>query len=260
MELSSAIPYGYQADQYAGLLLEALSIGTGSYIYPLLQVTSEKGERVTCIYSRINGVDADKLLNPFPAVQPHEAENLNVFVNKYIKIVNEPYSPLFGYWFRILGEASGELENRALVITTAIEGMIKEYYSSKGLPDYEFLMQVEAAIPIVKSMSIGKRVLERILSTLGNAKSASPKNALYQISQRGLFSEDLINLWKKLRNRSAHADQLRKNDEELQEYLDEVHGCLELFYVLLLSHVGYQGQYYEYSKKGWPVSAIVIST
>lgn len=256
IEISSDIPVEKRADQYSDLLLEALSIGIGSYLYPIVQVVSEGTQRQTCIYSRRSSSDADKLLNPFPIEQPHEAENLNIFVEKYTEKLGEPNSPLFGYWFRILGEASGELENKALVITTAIEGVIKEYYSKQGFPDSEFLGQVDAAIPIIKSSGITRRVLERVLSTLGNAKSPSPKNALYEIAKSGTFTEDLIKLWVKLRNRSAHADQLRKNDEELQAYLDEVHGCLELFFVLLLSCVGYHGPYYEYSKEGWPVSAI----
>ena len=93
---------------------------------------------------------------------------------------------------------------------------------------------------------------ERIEASLGSAKFGAPKGALYTLAHNGVISEALVKLWIKLRNKAAHADQLRRTEEELQGFLDEVHGCMELFYALLLHHVGYVGKYYQYSIREWP--------
>lgn len=259
LEISAAIPSAQKAEQYSNLLVQALSIGTGNFLYPLVQVISAGGKRITSIYARKSDGSSAKLLTPFPLENPHGSTNLEAFVSKYITKIGEPYSPIFGYWFRILGESSGELENMALVLTTCIEGTIKKYYPDYGLPDSEFLGQVTEAIEILKTSHIEKRAKDRILSTLNSAKKPSTKNALREFAKNGVISESLVNIWVRLRNKSAHADQLKRNKQELQKFLDDVHGAHELFYVLLLFRVGYEGEYFQYSKGGWPVSSKVAS-
>lgn len=259
LEISAVIPSVQKAEHYSNLLVEALSIGTGNFLYPLVQVISAGGKKITSIYARKIGGSSAKLLTPFPVQNPHGSTNLNAFVSKYVTKIGEPNSPIFGYWFRILGESSGELENMALVLTTCIEGTIKKYYPNYGLPDSEFLGQVTEAIEKLKKSHFEKRTKSRILSTLASAKNPSTKNALREFAKNGVISESLVKLWVRLRNKSAHADQLKRNEQELQEFLDDVHGALELFYVLLLFHVGYEGEYFQYSKKRWPVSSQVAS-
>jgi hypothetical protein len=259
LELSAGIPQGADATLFSNLLLEAISVAIGSFLRPLVQVITNGSTRSTSIFSKTNDTDKDKLQEPIPVSQPDDAVNLNEFVNKYVTSFSEPYSMFFGYWFRILSESSGELENRALVLTTSIQGSLKEYYSGFGLPDSEFLKQVSSASEIIQSLEIGARAKERILSTLENAKLASPKGALYALAKENRIPHDLIQTWVKLRNKSAHADELKKNKLELQEFLNETYGCLELFYSLLLSHIKYVGKFIQYSRENWPASSKVES-
>ena len=108
---------------------------------------------------------------------------------------------------------------------------MKEYYKKYGLPDAEFLEQVSSAKEVTDKLDIGKRAKGRVLSSLGNAKSATPKGALYALSKEKLIPEHLIKVWVELRNKSVHADELNKNDQEMQEFLYQTYGCQELFYL-----------------------------
>ena len=252
VQVATNVPEGMEAEEFSNRLLEALSIGVGRYIDPQIRAIVEGDVRFICVRSRKASDDLRKLLTPFPSENPHDSKSLNDFVASYIAKISEPLSDMFGFWFRILGEAGGQLENEALVLTSCIEGVLKAYYPLVGKPDAEFLFQVETSRETLKSVELGSRVRERIEASLGSAKFGAPKGALYTLAHNGVISEALVKLWIKLRNKAAHADQLRRTEEELQGFLDEVHGCMELFYALLLHHVGYVGKYCQYSIREWP--------
>ena len=140
------------------------------------------------------------------------------------------------------------------MLTTAIEGLLKKYFSEHGAPDADFVAQAEDAKPKIKAADIGQRIKERILSSLGNALSSTPKNSLHSLVVSEIIPVELIKTWSELRNKSAHADELKQSDAELQDFLDQLFGCLELFYCLLLKHIEYKGNYIRYSQTGWPVA------
>lgn len=239
-------------DDYLDLILEALGIGIGYHLRPHLKIANHLGRRIQVIYSRATDDRQLKLPPPIPTSYPHNAKNLQDFVDKFIHTITESNSPLAGYWFRVLQAFSGEVENSALVLTTAIEGLLRNYHSAIGIPDEEFIKQLNDAEKLINGLPLEKRVKNRIISTLSNAKAASPKNSLYALVGTGLISEDLVSLWKKLRNKSAHADELRFETHELQAFIDELHGCLELFYRLILGEIEYSGEILQYSVSDWP--------
>ena len=138
--------------------------------------------------------------------------------------------------------------------------MLKDYYSGIGGPDEEFLKQLKDAKPLIKALPVEERVKNYIMSTLGNAKRTSPKNSLYALAQTKLFSENMVALWTKLRNKSTHADELKFETHELQAFIDELHGCLELFYRLVLGKIGYSGEIVQYSVTGWPETKLSAVT
>lgn len=240
-------------DKYTNILIEAISICTGAFLRPKLRVESNKDRKLAVIYSTGKPL-IQELQSPIDGMNTRETVNLEEFARKYTNKVSEPFTELFGYWYRIFSDSSGELENRALVLTTSIEGLLKKYFSEHGIPDADFVAQAKDAKPKIKSVDIGSRIKERILSSLGNALSSTPKNSLHSLAASEIIPVDLIKIWSELRNKSAHADELKQSDSELQEFLDQLFGCLELFYCLLLRHIEYKGNYIRYSQTGWPVA------
>lgn len=240
-------------DKYSNILIESVSICTGAFLRPKLRIESNKERRLAVIYSAGKPL-TQELQSPIDGMSTRESAHFEEFARKYTKKVTEPFTELFGYWYRVFSESSGELENRALVLTTAIEGLLKKYFQEHGIPDPEFIAQVNDAKPKIKAIEIGKRVKERILSSLGNAISPTAKNSLHSLADSEIIPDELIKTWSELRNKSAHADELKQSDAELQIFLDQLFGCLELFYCLLLRHIEYKGNYIRYSQIDWPAA------
>lgn len=255
LEITSGIPQEIDALNFSYLLLEAISVAIGNYLWPRVKTISTKSTNTLTIQSASpnNGND---LPSPIPLRYPQNALNLNQFIDGYLHCFQEPYSQFFGYWYRVFSSSSGELENRALVLTTSIEGTLKEYFPTYGVPDDDFLSQITSAALVIKPLEIGKRAKDRILSTLGNAKNPTAKGALHDLANRKLIPNDLVKAWVSLRNKSAHADELKQDDIELQKFLDEIHSCLELFYRLFLIQMRFEGEFIEYSKADWPAATM----
>ena len=260
LEVSADLAGIESANDYLDLILEGIGIGIGSELRPKLIKILHSGVHRQTIYSRNVSAVHPTLTAPFPTSQPDNAKSLETFLDRFLGVIPNRHSALFGYWHRVLTAFSSGVENSALVLTTAIEGVLKAYFTDCGMPDAEFIKQLEEAKPAVESLSIGDRAKSRLLTTLGNAKVPTPKNSLFSLRSRGLITDELIRLWTRLRNKSAHADELNLQDHELQAYLNELHGCLELFYRLVLVYVGYSGTMLEYSKSGWPEATFEAGT
>lgn len=240
------------ADDFLGILLEGIGIAIGNHLQPQLKSAKLTGSRQVIVYSIDARVDAARLPPPVPTTYPQHAEHVARFVTRFVEKMTVNHSQLVGYWYRILRAFSNDLENSALVLTTSIEGLIKVHFLSLGNADVDFLKQIAEAEPLLKELNIGERAKGRLLSTLGNAKSPSPKSALIALEKSGILPKELIPLWSKLRNKSAHADELSMQSHELQDFINELHGCLELFYRLVILHLDYTGQIIQYAKPGWP--------
>ncbi|MNL24617.1 hypothetical protein D3C87_1460600 [compost metagenome] len=119
------------------------------------------------------------------------------------------------------------------------------------MADEDFVEQVEAAIPVVRALKIGTRARDRMLSTLGGAKGPTAPNALVALSHERKIPEDLVKVWKRLRNKSAHADELKLGTTETQAIIDDLYGCLELFYRLIMLHIRFNGRMIRYGGVGW---------
>lgn len=88
------------------------------------------------------------------------------------------------------------------MLTTAIEGVLKKYFSAHGAPDADFVAQAEDAKPKIKAVDIGRRIKERILSSLGNALSSTPKNSLHSLAASEIIPIELIKVWSELETKS----------------------------------------------------------
>lgn len=239
-------------DNHLNLILEGLSIGLGYYLRPRLKNVNYSGRQIQIIYSSPKDQRQLKLPPPIPTSHPHNSENLQVFLSKFIAAIDKCHSPLVGYWFRVLQAFEGDVENSALVLTIAVEGLLKNYYKSTSIPDKEFIQQLKEAKSLIKALPLGERAQSYLMRSLGNAKRTSPKNSLYKLVEAKLISEDMVVVWTNLRSKSAHADELKFEAHELQAFVDERNVCLELLYRLVLGKISYSGEIVQYSIKDWP--------
>lgn len=239
------------------LLLESLSIAIGRFLSPVYRVSEKQGIRTTVLYS----VPAEfldlQLKAPVPGSQPHHYEALNEFIKKYLNSFHKPWEDFYGHWYRIVHASSGIIENFALVLMVAIEGIVNRYFRYYGRPDEKYKAQLNDALEKIKILEINEGIRRRMASSIGNALRGAPKNALKKIADENGFEPKLADVWIKSRNMSAHPEKIEIKD--LQKVLDDINNCLLLFYLLLFTKIGYSNLYYDYSEENWPEKVFVTS-
>lgn len=239
-------------EDYHQRVIDALSLCVGMHLVPQVELTSTELFRSKLIRSVGKVSDDDpKLLPPIRTDSPHAFSGMQEFVQAYLRRIDQPFAQLAGYWYRVLTASHSGLENQALVWTTAIEGLLKTCFPNHGEADEDFVAQVEAAIPVVRALEIGTRARDRMLSTLGSAKGFAAPNALVALARERKIPGNLLKVWKRLRNKSAHAEELRLGAAESQAILNDLYACLELFYRLIMLHIGFNGCMVRYAVDGW---------
>jgi len=250
--------HGTMDINFKELLVEALNIVFGKLCPILYSKFTTKEINAITIASIPSSVPNQKIATLIKHSSPGDVLTFTEFIEKYIKSFEREHDVFFGYWHKINRSWQGGIESAALTICTAIEGITKNYYSEYGLPDNEIVQQAEDAKPLIKDLTLGKRIKNRVLSSIGQVKSTNPKNALYRLAEEGKVEQELVDSWVSLRNKSAHADNLDDNIQEQQKYIDEVFKCQNLFNVLLLLKIEFNGKYLDLSKEGWPENSLPV--
>ena len=233
-------------------LIEALSIITGLIVRPLVIKNTQKDIDIFKIKSVDNSFTNKKLPLPFKHSTPTELESFICFLEKYLVNIKAPFSDLFGFWHKINRAWQTSIESSSLSIGVAIEGVVKSYFGKRGLPDKEILQQAKEAKQLIEDSDLGKRIKDRLLSSIGLLKNTSTKSALYQMVQSGLLNNTMKDEWEILRNKSVHPDKMNQDPSEIQTYIDQINTCIALFYRLLFIIIKYEGSYIDYSESGWP--------
>jgi len=236
------------------IFLEALSIALGKHLVPVLVTSGNKNTFTTVIYSQKNTSKHLKLEQPLPRFIIHSPESLHEFISKYFITITQSLSVIYRYWHRVFSSAADSFENRALTITTAIEGLLKELYNELGLPDKSFAQNISEAKNILtsSSLNINKRALSRINSSLNNALLFSPKQALTSLRNINIINRNHLLIWTKARNKSHHAEFMAEGVNKTEEQYYQILTCLEIFYILIFYHINYKGKFIQYSLEGWP--------
>jgi hypothetical protein len=240
-------------EQYPARVVEAVGLACGARLLPQVEAIESQG----CVRSILRSVNvsARERHRLIPPVQCDISQHQH-FANLVRAVVSyrgDCYPQLRRFWHGVLMSSDSGLENEALVLTTAIEGVLKVGFPDEGKPEQSFLDELEDAkqkIRAVKGLAAGAR--DRLLGALGNARSPTAKKALRALADAGRIDDAMPALWQDLRNKMAHADVLVMTLGQEQDFLDQLHGCMELFYRLIILLVGYRGLVTHYSKRGWP--------
>jgi len=233
-------------------ILEALSIICGQIVRPMIIDHSHGGIRTLRIKSVKDTFSNKKLSYPLQHSLPSDLGTFANFFEGYLSSIKSPNSELFGFWYKVNRAWQSGIENASLALAVAIEGIVRSYCNQYGLPDKEILQQAQEAKQLIKHSELGERIKKRLLSSIGNLKSTSPKGALYQMSDMGLFPKSFVDEWVSLRSKSTHADQIDQDIKTKQVYIDQIYTCITLFYCLLFKVIGYEGNFIDYSREGHP--------
>ena len=236
------------------ILLEAFSIATGKSFHPAIIISKDKNKTIAQIFSNSQTESRKELLSPIDSHLPSQHESFSKFVNAYYSKIQEPKSVLYNFWWRVLeSKTSSSIDNVCLILSVAIEGICKEYFSHLGSKEIA-RKDIEEAIALTRNLNINPRLFNRINGMLNSSNTANPSTILKNLSKQNTISQEMRNAWISLRHSSAHADTIPPeeiNNSTVQKIINKMHSCLALFYQLIFEHIDYYGSYTDYSSPFW---------
>ena len=234
-------------------VLEAIGVSIGADLSPIYEYRHQGSIRSCIVRSRSSGGDRARLLPPVPCTWPDDEENIHRFVNAMIGKYPASRSEVASSCRRVIdGFAATIFENRALVLTVAVEGLVDSFFADKRDPDASYVEDLEKAREPVSLLPIPYRSKRTLLTALDNGNRRSVKSALYRLADEGRLPKVLVDAWSKLRNTAAHAKPVEISDGALQTAVNRLNSTLELFYRLIVIHLGYDGPIKSYSKLDFP--------
>jgi hypothetical protein len=241
-------PLGYK------VLIEAFNIALGEILTPTIIIESGKDKTTTRLFSVSVAANVKKILPPFKTNSPHSSHHFSEFVNAYCNNTPEPLTDLYNSWERCLKENQSLIENSCLILTVAIEGILKKYFSDLDTSQIS-KDKAEETLEKIKALNLEENIFNRIKGMLTSSQHANPKKILTKLIEDAVITKEMSKAWVSLRNLSAHADKFQGNEidfSKIQKALNNMHTCLALLYRLIFKHVKYTGEYTDYSIIGWP--------
>ena len=161
-----------------------------------------------------------------------------------------------GWVHAVIESGSVSLNTEALVLSVAIEGLLKEEFKHLRFGNSELDIQIKDAKSIIQESTLNPSFKERLYGSFDAMSQARAKDLLHILKERNLIDVKLMAEYGKLRNPSAHGEIGIPN---IQEYLDRCSCALMLFYQLIFLAIGYKGKYIDYSLRGFPMKEFNIS-
>lgn len=243
-------------EPHATRFMQALEMLVGRSLRPLVTHAVNSNERMTRVHRRPKW-DRSGLGPPIELrhVGPGDSHRfLACCLHRAAQpsAKEEPLLALYRFWYRILRAHQRDIENSSLVLSVAIEGVIKSLFTCDV--DATFSDLANDSLPAIDCLEIDGRVKRAIRKCLEHAALPKPQNTLQLLTAEGVISDVHIKAWKAMRNAGAHGALLEDDEERLQKHIDRYYCCLDLFYRLLFIAIGYEGGFTDYSTRGWPAS------
>lgn len=215
------------------------------------------GQDRKVIVRPLNNYGKKSTLGPPIALQQCRAKSNMIWIlfQKYLEyIINyrkDSWHPL-SYWVHTViesGSASFDIER--LVLSVAIEGILKSQFSELKPIDSTLESQINKAKQIILQSDLQDNFKKRVEGALGSMSQARSKDRLHILKGQGFVSDELIKEYGKLRDSSAHGDLV--SGMQMQTDFDQYAAALVLFYHLIFSAIDYRGEYTDYSRRGYPL-------
>lgn len=233
-------------------IIEGLQLITGYRIKPYLvykQINRKSLLKITSgEYNNSNTLSPPANIPEYP--NKHSNHPWDIFL-KYVDSVSSNkksrFTPIGSIINSIVGSSGAFFETQILVLCVRIEGMLNILFPKMGNPEKITISQIDILIDYISEWTGDSKVKNRALSPIGNMKSSRAKDKLHSLLAIGIINNKHYDSWDKLRNASAHSGTGNKNENWYEKYRSIYHCVLEMYYRILLYHIGYNGIYTEYS-------------
>lgn len=166
------------------------------------------------------------------------------------------YHPLSVHLFHLTEGETKQLDGVGLIVSVAVEGVLKCAYPSTGEPSYGFLEEVERIRDEIRTLAFNDEALRaRVDGALNAMKGIRPGDQMKELVNQGVMTAHQQKTWTRLRNSSAHAS-VKFDPDSINKRWAE---CLTVYTLLnrLIFHaIGYKGQFCDYESRGWPIACL----
>jgi hypothetical protein len=165
----------------------------------------------------------------------------------------------------VISVSASALENYALVVSIAIEGILNTEFSDVCTLEDNERDELSRQIQIVKEMiqenpELPEGLEDRVRSLLQSIlPNPSAKDKLYHFVKEGLLEERLVKAWKGVRHRAAHghlfSDSEYGSPNRITRLFNWCNEVYQLFNQLVFLAIGYDGPYTDYSTVERPMKS-----
>lgn len=160
------------------------------------------------------------------------------------------YHPLAQVLLRVLRSSGSEIEDEALVLSTAVESVIQAHFGSLLKPTSLLVEAIDSALAHIDQWVGPSDIRERAKGAVRRIKEANASEALKKLEGSGVLRVGQTQRWRELRNPIAHGARSPRDIEAFVARCDVVHDLLTR---LVLQLVGFNGLYTNHTIKGWPL-------
>src|SRR5690606_29498526 len=123
----------------------------------------------------------------------------------------------------ILQSESYPIQVNAVRLSIAIEQIVMKYFKNSGMPDDQFLSELDVMINIINQANVNAILNKRLIGSAGQMKASRAVDILIKLSEQGEVTADYIAAWKKLRNAYVHGNwDSVKNPQDLIDLIARV--------------------------------------
>jgi len=171
-----------------------------------------------------------------------------LFISFYQFLKERGCDPITGLVKRVISAQKAYITGYALTITTAIETLLKSYYSTgkRNIPNDEIGFTISELDKTEIREEIKRRLIGMINNIFGQEKA---DDIIRDLINDGNLENKYYDSWKTLRNSVNHG---KEPTNDFQEYLNLCETNLVFFHILILRLIGYTGAYTDYSSYGYP--------
>lgn len=168
------------------------------------------------------------------------------YVAKYDE---ERYHPLSVLIRKAVRAAEGTIEEEALALSVAIEGVLHHGFEHLGEAEADVVAAVKKLEALLEQHFKPSALDKRLDGFLKAVTRPSSRTALHNLQKPGVVTEEQVNAWERLRHVAAHGKEYSLPFREVYELTQQLRVLLNL---LVFEIIGYSGPYTDYGAIGWP--------
>jgi hypothetical protein len=240
-------------------ICEALQFITGNSLFWVALEIHQKNHKSIHIRSSLSIADKISSYPPLRFTEHMNEEHVWILFGKYLEYILD-YSkpslhPISG-WIRsvIAARETATLEVLILVISVAVEHIVTEtpsLRSPSGFMEYDLNAEITKVKEWICQSTLNDSFERRLKGALDGMKRPNAIDCLKSLESRDLINDDLVNAWKKGRNKYAHGGIIKSS--KLKEALILSNKITVLLNHLIFLIIGYTGEYTDYGEIGWTI-------